>query len=82
MANRIVDGFNATTRTIYEVKYGYASLTEFIKTEIQRDLYLLQSGQAKFAEWHFFVSQATGKGGPSGPLRQALEEAGIKIVIH
>ncbi len=30
----------------------------------------------------FFQSPKTGLGGPSGPLRQALKEAGIGIEIH
>lgn len=32
--------------------------------------------------WHFFRGPVTGIGGPSGPLRQALEQAGIQIIIH
>ena len=82
MSNRIVDGYNATKGIIYEVKYGYTSLSKFVQSEIERDLYLIQSGQVKSAEWHFFVSMATGKGGPSGPLLKALSEAGIKVYFH
>ncbi|ETA66628.1 SpvB family protein [Methanolobus tindarius DSM 2278] len=33
-------------------------------------------------EWHFYRSGKTGKIGPSTPLRQMLEDNGIKVVIH
>jgi RHS repeat-associated protein len=82
MSNRVVDGYNAGKGIIYEVKYGYASFSQFVQTEVQRDAYLLQTGQVSSVEWHFFVSQITGKGGASGPLIEALKEAGIKIVYH
>ena len=82
MSNRIVDGYDASSGIIYEVKYGYASFSQFVQTEVQRDAYLLQTGQVSSVEWHFFVSQITGKGGASGPLIEALKEAGIKIVYH
>ena len=82
MSNRVVDGYNASTGIIYEVKYGYAALSQFIHTEVQRDAYLLQQGKVNAVEWHFFISQVTGKGGPSTPLLEALLEAGIKVVFH
>ena len=82
MSNRVVDGYNASTGIIYEVKYGYAALSQFIQTEVQRDAYLLQQGTVNAVEWHFFISQVTGKGGPSTPLLEALLEAGIKVVFH
>ena len=82
LPDRIADGFNSTTRTIYESKYGRASLSEFIKTEIKRDSILLKNKQVDSVEWHFFVSETTGKGGPTKPLLEALLEAGIKVVYH
>ncbi len=82
LGKRLVDGYNATKKTIYEVKYGYMSLSEFIKKEIAKDQYLLNSKIVKYVEWHFYISQTTGKGGPSAPLREALRKAGIKIVEH
>ena len=33
-------------------------------------------------EWHFFVSAATGQGGPSGPLKDLLLGYGFTIVYH
>jgi len=82
MSNRIVDGYNMMTKTIYEVKFGCASLSQFIKTEIERDSFLIQSGTVDFSEWHFFISMNTGKGGPSAALMQALLDAGIKVIVH
>ena len=82
MSNRIVDGYNEAQGIIYEVKYGYASLSSFIQSEIIRDVYLMQSGQVNSVEWHFFISNITGRGGPSAPLLEALLNAGIKVVFH
>ena len=82
MSARIVDGYNESSGIIYEVKYGYAALSQFVQTEIQRDIHLIQNGVVKGVEWHFFISQVTGKGGPSTPLLDALLEAGIKVVFH
>ena len=82
LGKRLVDEYNATKKTIYEVKYGYMSLSEFIKKEIAKDQYLLNSKIVKYVEWHFYISQTTGKGGPSAPLREALRKVGIKIVEH
>ena len=75
MSNRMVDGYNKIDGIIYESKYGRASLSEFIKTEIKRDSYLLESGAVNSVEWHFFVSETTGKGGPTKHLLEALLEA-------
>ncbi len=82
LGTRFADGYNAAKRTVYEVKYGYMSLTEFIKNEIAKDKYLLDNNIVKSVEWHFYISQYTGKGGPSAPLSKALREAGINIVKH
>jgi filamentous hemagglutinin len=46
------------------------------------DTELLSTGIIKSSVWHFFQSPVTGKIGPTGPLAQALKNAGIKIVIH
>jgi len=42
----------------------------------------VKSGKVKSVEWHFFVSNKTGKGGPTQPLLDALIDAGIKVVYH
>lgn len=43
---------------------------------------VLNNTSVKSIAWHFYWSQASNSGGPSRPLRRALEEAGIKIVEH
>jgi RHS repeat-associated protein len=80
--NRIVDAFNSSRRIIAEAKYGYQGLSQFIQTEIARDSWLLQQGKVNVVEWHFYISQVTGKGGPTGPLLKALLDAGIKVIFH
>lgn len=77
---RVVDAFSK--RVAREVKYGYVSATKFVKAQVAKDAYLLQQGRVKAVEWHFYVSQATGKGGPSGPLLELLKAAGIKVKYH
>jgi hypothetical protein len=61
---------------------GYTTLTTSVSTQIAKDAELMATRQIEGATWHFFQSPATGLGGPSTPLRQALEQAGIGIVIH
>ena len=79
---RIVDAYNPSTQTIAESKYGYASLSKFIESEVERDAFLLKNGQVKVVEWHFYVSKATGVGGPSEALKKKLIENRINIVLH
>ncbi len=78
--SRIADAFNVGKRLLGESKYGYQSLSQFMKNEIAKDSYLMQQGYK--VEWHFYWSQVSNSGGPSGPLRQALQAAGIKIIEH
>ena len=75
---RVVDSLNG--KFAREAKYGYQSLSTFIKQEISKDSYLISRGYK--VEWHFYWSQVSNSGGPSGPLRKALQQAGIKIVEH
>ncbi|MBI3447898.1 MAG: hypothetical protein HY049_03100 [Acidobacteria bacterium] len=65
-----------------ESKVGYTSLTQSVTTQIAKDAELIQSGKVDGAVWHFFTSPVTGQVGPSGPLLQALQNAGITVVIH
>jgi RHS repeat-associated protein len=65
-----------------ESKVGYQSLTQDIQLQIAKDAELMQTGAVKGATWHFFTSPATGLGGPSQPLLNALQQAGIKVVTH
>lgn len=65
-----------------ESKVGYQSLNATARSQIAKDAELIQSGQIQGAAWHFFRSPVTGLGGPSGPLADALRNAGIDVVIH
>lgn len=67
---------------IAEATYGYVSLTQFVQAQIEKDAYLLQEGRVKVVEWHFYVSQITGKGGPSAPLLEELLRRGFKVIFH
>lgn len=67
----------------HESKVGYASLTKFIKKQIQKDVYAIDVlGEVDDIAWHFFKSENTGKQGPSKQLREFLIENGIKIIEH
>ena len=66
----------------HESKVGYTTLTQSVQRQIAKDVELMAAGEIKGSVWHFFTSPVTGRGGPSAPLIQALEEAGIRFVIH
>jgi hypothetical protein len=66
----------------HESKVGYQSLTPTIARQIAKDAELIGTHQIEGATWHFFQSPVTGLGGPSGPLQEALEAAGISVEIH
>jgi RHS repeat-associated protein len=66
----------------HESKVGYTALTPSISIQIAKDAQMLATRAIDGAIWHFFQSPVTGLGGPSAPLRQALDQAGIGIVIH
>src|SRR5689334_7356270 len=66
----------------HEAKVGYTALTEDIATQVAKDAELIETRQIDGATWRFFRSPSTGLCGPSAPLRGALEQAGISIVIH
>jgi RHS repeat-associated protein len=77
---RIIDQLIAGVAN--ESKVGRTSLTRAIASQVSMDTELLSTGIIKSSVWHFFQSPVTGKIGPTGPLAQALKNAGIKIVIH
>ena len=56
-------------------------LTEAIERQIDKDIELMNSGLVTSVEWHFFESPKTGIG-PTENLINALQEAGIGIVVH
>ncbi len=65
-----------------ESKVGYQSLTQSNQLQIAKDLELLNNGSVSGVSWHFFESPVTGLGGPSQPLLNALQQAGINVIIH
>jgi RHS repeat-associated protein len=66
----------------YESKVGRTSATEFIKKEVQKDVYLRVQQMVKNVTWVFFQSKQTGKGGPTKPLRQLLQKENIQIDVR
>ena len=75
---RVVDSL--TRNVARESKFGAQGLSQFIMREVQKDAYLVSQGYR--VEWHFFRSTVSNTAGPSGPLRRALIDAGIRIVEH
>jgi len=66
-----------------EVKYGYQSLTQTIRTQISKDAWLLANHRDVIrVEWHFFVSQHTGRGGPTQQLLDELLQRGFNVFFH
>ena len=76
---RVIDNLTPG-RIAQEAKVGRTSLTRRIRNQIAKDVDLLSTGAVEGVEWHFFGS-STGVG-PTGPLREALVEAGIDIILH
>lgn len=64
-----------------ESKVGRVSYTSSVRQQIQRDVELMNdpTSGVRAVEWHFRTSAVTGLGGPTGPLRAALNVAGIGI---
>jgi hypothetical protein len=60
------------------------SLTARVLQQIAKDIELINSERSGVEQvtWIFARSAANGNVGPTGPLRQALEMAGIKIVVR
>lgn len=65
-----------------ESKVGYTTLTKSVQTQIAKDVELMQTKDVNGVTSHFFESPVTGLGGPSQPLLSALQQNGIKLVIH
>ncbi len=74
--DQLVDGI------AHESKVGYTTLTRGISKQIAKDAELIATDQVRGVTWHFFQSPVTGFSGPSAPLRKALGDAGIGIVVH
>lgn len=76
LGRRVVDVYY--NGVAHESKVGKAYLSQFIRKQVLKDAYLVGKKTVKKAEWHFFLN-AKGKGGPSKPLREFLEDHGIKV---
>jgi hypothetical protein len=66
-----------TGRVAIESKVGRTSLTPTVELQIAKDRLLVQSGKVNSVEWAFTPSGVTGQVGPTGPLADALQKAGI-----
>ena len=64
------------------MKSGYTSLTQRIRTQIAKDVALLESREAREVVWAFTRSPITGRIGASRPLLDALWEAGIATTYY
>ena len=71
-----------TDRVAIESKVGYTTLTDTVQKQIEKDQLLAENGAVKDVQWAFTQSDVTGGVGPSGPLKEALEQAGIKWYIR
>jgi RHS repeat-associated protein len=78
LGRRFVDNF--AEGVAHESKVGYTAATDFAKRQAAKDAWLVMNGDIKRAVWHFYESPVTGLVGPSGPLREFLEQLGIEIV--
>jgi hypothetical protein len=65
----------------HEAKVGYQWLSNSNRLQIMKDAVLKESGQIKESFWHFFKSPQTGKGGPSQPLKNLLEDNKIPFEV-
>lgn len=79
LGSRFVDRLHKSIAR--ESKVGYMYLTKKIARQILKDAELIAFRDVKGAAWYFYKSPVTGQIGPSPPLREALKEAGIKIII-
>lgn len=68
MGGRFVD--QLADGVAHESKVGYTSLRKRVKTQILKDAELVSRGKVDDAVWHFYRSNATGKIGPSEPLKK------------
>lgn len=79
---RVVDVYIEKTRWAHESKAGYASLTNTIKKQIDKDALLKKTRQVRGVKWHFFKSAKTGKIGASKPLIAYLNKKKIPYELH
>ncbi|WP_175580981.1 RHS repeat domain-containing protein [Marivivens donghaensis] len=79
---RRVDVLANGGRKAFESKVGRTSLGKRERQELARDIRLLRNDKLDEVVWEFSRSPTTGKVGPTGPLRDALERNGITIKIN
>jgi hypothetical protein len=66
-----------------ESKMGYTELSDLVRSQISKDAWLVKNNpNIKDVVWHFFRSGNTGKVGAAPEVLQALQQNGIKYVIH
>ena len=67
----------------YEAKVGYTCLSQRIKIQILKDVWLLKNNpDVEGVVWEFFKSDITGRVGASQQLLDFLTANGIEYVIH
>ena len=69
-------------REVVDAKVGYTCRTNFIRTQIEKDAWLIDNGKIVESHWHFFRSPVTGKIGATKPLLKELNRDEFKIIIH
>jgi hypothetical protein len=75
---RFVD--NLVRGVAQESKVGRTALTRRVRQQVRKDAELLSTRRVDAVEWHF--SRGTSGIGPTQPLREVLENTGIRIIIH
>ena len=66
----------------HESKVGYVAYSANVIRQIEKDAGLLRTGAVQGAHWHFFVSEATGKGGADERIFSLLREHGISFQVY
>lgn len=75
LGGRRIDAYLVEHRIAIESKIGYQSLTKRIRVEIEKDEYLIASGQLQAVYWLFYAAS-------SSPLLARLKSSPIKVASH
>lgn len=65
-----------------ESKVGYVSYSRSIINQIEKDAYLVNTGQINGAHWHFFISSASNTLGADRKVLDLLDAKGIPYTLH
>ncbi len=76
---RVVDVL--ADRVAHEAKWGFVKMSPRIRAQIIADAALLNNGDVRRVEWHFFTSPVTGRGASKSVI-SALRAAGIRVTYH